>query len=82
MLPLRTHGDSRVSIDWGPMPPQLLTRLAEVEYHGVVAGVNSALQPLAVFGVASLLLPFLLVDLLTLALLTSVDPWLLISPWE
>ena len=65
------------------MPQSSLgTRLAEVEYHGIIAGVNSALEPLSGFGVLSLLLPFLLVDLLALVTLTSVDPFLLISPWD
>ena len=82
VLPLRTHGRDRFAITPAPMPQQLGTRLAEVEYHGIIAGVNSALEPLSGFGVLSLLLPFLLVDLLALVTLTSVDPFLLISPWD
>ena len=64
------------------MPAQLATRMSEVEYHGVIASINSTLQPLSGFGVLSLLLPFLLVDVITVTLLSLMDPWLLITPWD
>ena len=50
--------------------------------HGVIASINSTLQPLSGFGVLSLLLPFLLVDVITVTLLSLMDPWLLITPWD
>ena len=46
------------------MPPQLALRLTDAEFHGIVAGINSALQPLTGFGFLSLLLPFLMTGLL------------------
>lgn len=64
------------------MPVQLSTRLSEAEFHGLIASINSTLQPLSGFGVLSLLLPFLVVDVLTLVLLSSIDPWLILSPWD
>lgn len=82
VLPLRTNGQSRFSIASGPMPRQLGSRLAEAEYQGVISSVNTSLQPLSSFGVFSLLLPFLIVDVLTMVLLSAIDPWLLISPWD
>mmetsp|Transcript_43652 Transcript_43652/g.87367 ORF Transcript_43652/g.87367 Transcript_43652/m.87367 type:complete len:305 (-) Transcript_43652:404-1318(-) len=82
VLPLRTNGQSRFSITPGPMPRQLVTRLAEAEYHGIIAGINTALQPLSGFGFMSLLLPFLVIDILTICLLSAIDPWLLTKPWE
>lgn len=82
VLPLRTNGQSRFSITPGPIPMQLSTRLADTEYHGIIAGINTALQPLSGFGFMSLLLPFLVVDVLTIALLSAIDPWLLTKPWE
>lgn len=82
VLPLRTNGNSRFSITTGPMPRQLAARLAEAEYQGFIAGVNNMLQPLSSFGVLSLLLPFLIIDLLTIALLSVIDPWVMISPWD
>jgi hypothetical protein len=82
VLPLRTNGQSRFTITPGPMPTQLTTRLAEAEFHGIVSSINTALQPLSGFGMLSLLLPFVIVDALTLALLSAMDPWLLISPWD
>ena len=54
------------------MPRQLASRLAEAEYHGVVSGINTTLQPLAGFGFLSLLLPFLVVDVLTVLLLSGL----------
>lgn len=82
VLPLKTHGQSHFSIAPGPMPPQLGTRLAEVEYHGMVAGVNNALQPLSGFGVISLLMPFLLFDVVVIVALTLFDPLLFLAPWD
>ena len=82
VLPLRTNGQSRFSITPSPMPSQLVTRLAETEFQSVIASINAALQPLSGFGVLSLLLPFLLVDILTLVLLSAIDPWLILSPWD
>ena len=64
------------------MPRQLDSRLAEAEFQGVVAGINTTLQPLSGFSVLSLLFPFLVVDVLTMTLLSVIDPWLLISPWD
>jgi len=82
VLPLRTSGHPRFSIAPGPMPRQLDSRLAEAEFQGVVAGINTTLQPLSGFSVLSLLFPFLVVDVLTMTLLSVIDPWLLISPWD
>ena len=64
------------------MPRQLSSRLAEAEYHGFVAGINTTLQPIAGFSFLSLLLPFLVVDVFTVILLSAMDPWLFLSPWE
>ena len=64
------------------MPAQLATHLAEAEYQTVVASVNAVLQPLAGFGVFSLLLPFLVLDVFTMLLLSAFDPWLVLSPWD
>ena len=33
-------------------------------------------------GIRKRLLPFLVVDVLTVLLLSSVDPWIFLSPWE
>ena len=83
VLPLRTNGQSRFSMSSPtPMPPPVATRLAETEWRVLVECINSALLPLSHFGFMSLLLPFLLVDLLTMLLLCAIDPWLLITPWD
>ena len=82
VLPLRTNGQARFSISAGPMPTPLAVRLGETEWRMLIDSINSALQPLSHFGFMSLLLPFLLVDLLTMVLLCAIDPWLLISPWD
>jgi hypothetical protein len=82
VLPLRTNGQNYFSIAHGPMPAPLGMRLTEAEYQGVVAGINTVVQPLSGFGVLSLLLPFLVVDILTLLLLSTLDPWLILSPWD
>ena len=82
VLPLRTNGQDRFAIAPSPMPSQLALRLTEAEYQGVITSINSSLQPLSSFGVLSLLLPFLFVDVVTLLLLSTVDPWLILSPWD
>lgn len=83
VLPLRTNGQSRFSMPAPtPMPAPVATRLGENEWRTLVESINSALLPLSHFGFMSLLLPFLLVDLLTMMLLCAIDPWLLITPWD
>ena len=82
VLPLRTNGQVRFSVAPGPMPSLLITRLRETEWQVLVDDINTELIPLSHFGFMSLLLPFLVVDLLTIVLLCAIDPWLLVSPWE
>ena len=82
VLPLRTNGQARFSVAPGPMPAPLTTRLGDMEWQTLVESINAELLPLSHFGFMSLLLPFLLVDLLTMVLLCAIDPWLLISPWD
>ena len=82
VLPLRTNGTSRFSIPAAPMPASVANRLTEVEYQGVVDTLNKALHPLSHFGLFALLLPFIIVDALTMLLLCAIDPGLLLSPWE
>jgi len=82
VLPLRTHGQSHFSIRAGPMPAALVGRMAEAEFASIIDKVNGVTGARAQFGVFSLLLPFALIDLLTVLLLCSIDPGLLISPWE
>jgi hypothetical protein len=82
VLPLRTNGQARFSVASGPVPSPLTTRLADTEWQVLVESINAELLPLSHFGFMSLLLPFLLVDLLTMMLLCAIDPWLLLMPWD
>ena len=82
VLPLRTNGQARFSVASGPVPSPLTSRLADTEWQVLVESINAELLPLSHFGFMSLLLPFLLVDLLTMLLLCAIDPWLLLSPWD
>ena len=82
VLPLRTNGQSRFSIAVGPMPASVSSRLSEAEYAQLIETINKALHPLSHFGLLSLLLPFILVDILTMVLLCAIDPGLLLSPWD
>ena len=82
VLPLKTNGESHFSIAPGPMPQQLSQRLAEVEYHGIVAGVNSVLQTFSGFSVLALLLPFVVFDSAVLIALILFDPSLILAPWD
>ena len=82
VLPLRTNGQARFSVASGPVPSPLTSRLADTEWQVLVESINAELLPLSHFGFMSLLLPFLLVDLLTMMLLCAIDPWLLLSPWD
>lgn len=82
VLPLRTNGQARFSVASSPVPSPLTSRLADTEWQVLVESINAELLPLSHFGFMSLLLPFLLVDLLTMLLLCAIDPWLLLSPWD
>ena len=82
VLPLRTNGESRFSINAGPMPAALAGRLTDAEFQTITESVNAAVRPLAGFGFATLMLPFLLIDLITIAFLCAFDPWLLVTPWD
>jgi len=82
VLPLRTNGQARFSVASGPVPSPLTSRLADTEWQVLVESINAELLPLSHFGFMSLLLPFLLVDMLTMMLLCAIDPWLLLSPWD
>ena len=64
------------------LPQQLSQRLAEVEYHGIVAGVNSVLQTFSGFSVLALLLPFVVFDSAVLIALILFDPSLILAPWD
>lgn len=82
VLPLRTYGSSRFSLPDGPMPACVSSRLSEAEYTGLIDTINTALRSLSHFALASLLIPFLVVDLITMALLCAFDPGLLLFPWD
>ena len=82
VLPLRTNGEARFSVAAGAMPAALAGRMVDADFHALAEHVNTVLYPLAHFDFLSLILPFILVDLLTMALLCTVDPWLLVTPWD
>ena len=82
VLPLRTNGSTRFSLANNGMPASLAGRLSDPEFSSLVDGINKALHSLAHFGFLSLLLPFLVVDVITMVLLCAIDPWLLVSPWD
>ena len=64
------------------MPASVSSRLSEAEFLFLIEAVNAVLHPLTQFGLFSLLLPFILVDLFTMLLLCAIDPGLLLSPWD
>lgn len=82
VLPLRTNGQSRFSISAGPMPASVSSRLTEAEFYALVETINKVLQQLSHFGLLSILLPFVLIDIITILLLFIVDPGILFTPWE
>ena len=64
VLPLRTNGSTRFSLANNGMPASLAGRLSDPEFSSLVDGINKALHSLAHFGFLSLLLPFLVVDVI------------------
>ena len=82
VLPVRTSGSSHFSITPAPMPSALVGRTTDAEFAALIAGINASLKPLSHFGVSSLMVPFLLVDLIAMLTLCAIDPAILLTPWE
>ncbi|KAG8464875.1 hypothetical protein KFE25_010243 [Diacronema lutheri] len=83
VLPIKPTASSSLAVEAPTtLPQQLAGRLTAEEFNAIVGLANETLKRHGGLGLLVLLLPLLLLDLLSVALLALLNPWLLLAPWD